>query len=59
MRLLLNRDLAVYGRLVTTSHASSHGFNDPSHPVEGREAGIKDVKRAIPSAMLMDLPPAT
>lgn len=29
-------DEALVDQLVTTGHASTHGFNDPSHPVEGR-----------------------
>ncbi|MFG1378599.1 aldo/keto reductase [Xanthobacter autotrophicus] len=29
-------DEALVDRLVTEGHASTHGFNDPSHPVEGR-----------------------
>jgi aryl-alcohol dehydrogenase-like predicted oxidoreductase len=29
-------DEALVDRLVTTGHASTPGFNDPSHPVEGR-----------------------
>ena len=29
-------DEALVNRLVTEGHASTHGFNDPSHPVEGR-----------------------
>jgi len=29
-------DEALVDSLVTTGHASTHGFNDPSHPVEGR-----------------------
>ena len=29
-------DEALIDGLVTTGHASSHGFNDPGHPVEGR-----------------------
>ncbi|MCX5493692.1 aldo/keto reductase [Kaistia dalseonensis] len=33
---LTAEDEALVDRLVTTGHASTHGFNDPSHPVEGR-----------------------
>ncbi|RUW32468.1 MULTISPECIES: aldo/keto reductase [unclassified Mesorhizobium] len=33
---LTAEDEAFVDRLVTTGHASTHGFNDPSHPVEGR-----------------------
>ena len=29
-------DEALVNRLVTEGHASTPGFNDPSHPVEGR-----------------------
>jgi len=29
-------DEALVDRLVVTGHASTHGFNDPGHPVEGR-----------------------
>ena len=29
-------DEELINGLVTTGHASTHGFNDPSHPVEGR-----------------------
>jgi aryl-alcohol dehydrogenase-like predicted oxidoreductase len=29
-------DEAFIDSLVTTGHASTHGFNDPSHPIEGR-----------------------
>lgn len=29
-------DEALVDRLVTTGHASTHGFNDPGHPIEGR-----------------------
>ncbi|MGK6324129.1 aldo/keto reductase [Sphingomonas sp. DT-51] len=29
-------DEALIDGLVTTGHASTHGFNDPGHPVEGR-----------------------
>lgn len=29
-------DEALVDGLVTTGHASTHGFNDPGHPVEGR-----------------------
>ncbi|CDP51468.1 Small molecule metabolism [Devosia sp. DBB001] len=29
-------DEALVNSLVTEGHASTHGFNDPSHPVEGR-----------------------
>ncbi len=29
-------DEALVDRLVTTGHPSTPGFNDPSHPVEGR-----------------------
>lgn len=31
-------DEALVDRLVTPGHASTHGFNDPSHPLEGRLA---------------------
>lgn len=31
-------DEALVDRLVTPGHASTHGYNDPSHPVEGRAA---------------------
>ena len=31
-------DEALVDSLVTPGHASTHGFNDPSHPVEGRIA---------------------
>lgn len=31
-----DEDEALVNRLVTEGHASTHGFNDPSHPVEGR-----------------------
>lgn len=37
-------DEALVDSLVTTGHASTHGFNDPSHPVEGR------VARSVPGA---------
>ncbi|MER8639505.1 aldo/keto reductase, partial [Mesorhizobium sp. M1365] len=37
-------DEAFVDRLVTAGHASTHGFNDPSHPVEGR------VPRSEPAA---------
>ncbi len=30
-------DEALVDRLVTEGHASTHGFNDPSHPIEGRQ----------------------
>jgi aryl-alcohol dehydrogenase-like predicted oxidoreductase len=33
-------DEALIDELVTTGHASTHGFNDPSHPVEGRVPAI-------------------
>jgi aryl-alcohol dehydrogenase-like predicted oxidoreductase len=33
---LSSEDEALINRLVTTGHASTHGFNDPGHPVEGR-----------------------
>ena len=29
-------DEALINTLVTTGHASTHGFNDPGHPIEGR-----------------------
>ncbi|BAI73605.1 oxidoreductase (plasmid) [Azospirillum sp. B510] len=29
-------DEALVDRLVVAGHASTHGFNDPSHPIEGR-----------------------
>ncbi len=44
-------DEALVDRLVTTGHASTHGFNDPSHPVEGRvpgHAGAGPAKAASP-----------
>jgi aryl-alcohol dehydrogenase-like predicted oxidoreductase len=31
-----DEDEALVDRLVTTGHASTHGFNDPGHPIEGR-----------------------
>lgn len=34
---LTAEDEALVDRLVTTGHASTLGFNDPSHPVEGRD----------------------
>ncbi|WP_420136926.1 aldo/keto reductase [Sphingomonas sp.] len=33
-------DEALVDSLVTTGHASTHGFNDPGHPIEGRVARI-------------------
>jgi aryl-alcohol dehydrogenase-like predicted oxidoreductase len=33
---LNDADEAFINELVTTGHASTHGFNDPSHPIEGR-----------------------
>jgi len=33
---LTAEDEAFIDSLVTPAHASTHGFNDPSHPVEGR-----------------------
>lgn len=33
-------DEALVNRLVTAGHASTHGFNDPGHPVEGRVARV-------------------
>jgi aryl-alcohol dehydrogenase-like predicted oxidoreductase len=33
---LSSDDEALINGLVTTGHASTHGFNDPGHPVEGR-----------------------
>lgn len=33
---LTAEDEAFVNSLVTTGHASTHGFNDPSHPIEGR-----------------------
>ncbi|WP_206238985.1 aldo/keto reductase [Novosphingobium terrae] len=33
---LNDADEAFINDLVTTGHASTHGFNDPSHPIEGR-----------------------
>jgi aryl-alcohol dehydrogenase-like predicted oxidoreductase len=33
---LSQEDEALINDLVTTGHASTHGFNDPGHPVEGR-----------------------
>lgn len=33
---LTPEDEALVDSLVTPGHASTHGFNDPSHPVEGR-----------------------
>ncbi|HZU64650.1 MAG TPA: aldo/keto reductase [Novosphingobium sp.] len=33
---LTAEDEAFIDGLVTTGHASTHGFNDPSHPIEGR-----------------------
>ncbi|MES0138592.1 aldo/keto reductase [Mesorhizobium sp. M0016] len=41
---LTAEDEAFVDRLVTAGHASTHGFNDPSHPVEGR------VPRSEPAA---------
>ncbi len=35
---LTAEDEAFIDSVVTTGHASTHGFNDPSHPVEGRVA---------------------
>lgn len=34
---LSTEDEALINALVTTGHASTHGFNDPGHPVEGRQ----------------------
>ncbi len=33
---LTHDDENFINRLVTTGHASTHGFNDPGHPIEGR-----------------------
>jgi aryl-alcohol dehydrogenase-like predicted oxidoreductase len=33
---LTREDEALINGLVTTGHASTHGFNDPGHPIEGR-----------------------
>lgn len=33
---LSQEDEALINALVTTGHASTHGFNDPGHPIEGR-----------------------
>lgn len=33
---LTAEDEALIDGLVTTGHASTHGFNDPGHPIEGR-----------------------
>jgi aryl-alcohol dehydrogenase-like predicted oxidoreductase len=33
---LTAEDEALVDGLVTTGHASTHGFNDPGHPIEGR-----------------------
>ena len=34
-------DEALVNRLVTTGHASTHGFIDPQYPIEGRFPGVK------------------
>lgn len=33
-------DEEFINKLVTTGHASTHGFNDPGHPIEGRVTAI-------------------
>ena len=41
-------DEALVDRLVTTGHASTHGFNDPSHPVEGRVPRHAEPGKPVP-----------
>ena len=51
-------DEAFVDRLVVEGHASTHGFNDPSHPVEGRvprtggiDAAAKVAARTSPTLL--------
>jgi aryl-alcohol dehydrogenase-like predicted oxidoreductase len=37
---LTAEDEAFINGLVTTGHASTHGFNDPGHPIEGRVSRV-------------------
>lgn len=44
---LTPEDEALVDSLVTPGHASTHGFNDPSHPIEGRVSRASGAEAAF------------